>query len=97
MPTNPMYCRRCYADLEQASVYRKDTHDHGPPYIEFRCTRCNRPFNPDQPKTFLPRPFPPRRRIILHTVLNLLLATLISVIIAFFVATAQMRFMHTSH
>jgi hypothetical protein len=78
-----MFCRRCYADLNQSA--------------EARCLRCGRPFNPDQPSTYLTRPFPPRWRIIFHTLLTLILATIVSAVVAGFLAVAQLKHLHSGH
>jgi hypothetical protein len=78
-----MFCRRCYADLHQA--------------FDSRCMRCDRSFDPNNPSSYLPRPFPSRRRIIVHTVTMLILATIVSAIVAAFISMAQMKFIHSNH
>jgi hypothetical protein len=79
----PMFCRRCYANLNQA------THS--------RCARCNHGFNADIPASFLPRPFPSRRRMIVHTLITLVLSTLVSFVVAGFLAMAQIKYIHSGH
>ena len=78
-----MFCRRCYADLQQA--------------FDSRCVRCDRPFNPNEPSSYLPRPFPSRRRMIVHVVATLILATIVSVVVAGFVSVAQIKYFHSGH
>lgn len=78
-----MFCRRCYADLQQA--------------FDSRCMRCDRSFDPNDPSSYLSRPFPSRRRIIVHTVTTLILATIVSFVVAIFLSFSQMKFMHTNH
>ena len=82
-PNEAMYCKRCYADLNQAT--------------EFRCARCGRRFNPSEKRTYLPRPFPSRRRIIAHTILTLILSTIVSFAIAVFLGAAQLKYIHSGH
>lgn len=66
-----MYCQRCYEDLHEVS--------------DRRCPRCGLGFDRDDPKTFLPRPFP---RLV--TILwQILCTTILGVIVAFVVATFQ--------
>jgi hypothetical protein len=67
-----MYCLRCYADLRQVP-------DHW-------CPTCGLGFDRNDPKTFLARPFPRKRRI----VLQLVLTTLLGILVAGVVATFQM-------
>lgn len=67
-----MYCHRCYADLRQATLRR--------------CPNCLRPFDPDNPSTYLVRPFPTKKRIALHLVLT----TLVGIAAAFVVALHQL-------
>lgn len=78
-----MYCKRCYANLNQA--------------IGSRCARCSRQFDPSDPQSFLVRPFPPRKRIIAHTLVMLLLATAVSFVISIFVGAAQLKYLHSGH
>lgn len=66
-----MYCRKCYADLRNTS--------------EGRCPNCRLAFDPDNPATFLSRPFPTKKRMILH----LLLTTIVGIGAAFVVALHQ--------
>ena len=83
-PSNEVkYCKRCYANLDQA--------------IALRCARCNREFDPSDARSFLTRPFPPRKRIIAHTVVMLLLATAVSFVISLFVGAAQLKYLHSGH
>jgi hypothetical protein len=78
-----MFCKRCYANLDQAT--------------DGRCLRCRRPFDPNQPTSYLPRPFPSRRRMIIHTIVTLILATIVSAAVAGFVAVFQSAHMHDGH
>ncbi len=77
-PTDPMYCKHCYANLDQA--------------VDSRCARCNRPFDPSRPGSYLTRPFPSRRRMVIHTLITLILATVVSAVVAGFLAIAQTKF-----
>lgn len=84
MPTpDPMFCRKCYANLDQA--------------IEGRCLRCKKPFDPANPSTYLPTPFPSRGKIIAHSVITLGLTTIVSAIVAGFLAVLQVGRMHSGH
>jgi predicted amidophosphoribosyltransferase len=78
-----MFCRKCYANLDQASGSR--------------CARCGRRFDPDRPRSYLRRPFPSRLRILLHTLVTLLLATGISFVVASFLALAQLKYINSGH
>ena len=78
-----MFCRKCYANLDQAT--------------DFRWRRCRRQFNPASPKTYLRRPLPSRRKIIVHTILNLILTSIVSVVIAALLAAAQIKYIHSGH
>jgi hypothetical protein len=77
------FCTRCYADLRQA--------------IDSRCARCGTAFDPGKPSTYLPRPFPPRRRVIAHAVLTVVLATVVSFVVALVLGSAQMKYMNSGH
>ena len=50
------------------------------------CPWCDRPFNPAEPSSYLPRPFPDKWRIAGYV----LLTTIISIAVAFVVAFFQM-------
>lgn len=78
-----MYCRRCYADLSQTS--------------ESRCPRCGRAFSADKPRSYLRRPFPPPLRIAGHTVLTLILATVVSFVIAGVLSLSQIQQISSGH
>ena len=78
-----MFCRKCYANLDQAR--------------DFRCARCRRQFNPANPNTYLRRALPSRRKIIVHTILNLILTSIVSVVIAALLAAAQIKYIHSGH
>jgi predicted amidophosphoribosyltransferase len=82
-PTNPSFCKRCYANLDQAT--------------ESRCARCRRAFNPHDPRTTLARPFPPPRRVLLHTVFTLIAATIVSAVIAVMLSVAQLKYLNSGH
>lgn len=79
----PMFCKRCYANLNQAT----DSH----------CLRCGRKFDADRPSTYLERPFPSRTKMIVHTLITLLLATIVSVVVADMLALAQLKYIHSGH
>jgi len=82
-PSDSIYCKRCYANLDQA--------------IGSRCARCGRGFSVEDPASYLLRPFPSRRRIVLHTVVMLLLATAVSFVVSIFVGLAQLKYLHSGH
>ena len=66
-----MYCRKCYADLRSTS--------------SGRCPNCRLGFDPDNPATFLSRPVPTKKRMILHVILT----TIVGIAAAFVVALHQ--------
>ena len=68
-----MYCRKCYAELD-AMVE------------DVRCPQCGRRFDPANAGTYLARPFPDTRKIILY----ILATSIVSVVVAFVVATFQL-------
>ena len=68
-----MYCKKCYTHLA-----------HAPDSAH--CPKCGRTFNATDPKTFLPRPFPSTRKILIH----LLATTIVGILAAFVVAFFQM-------
>lgn len=74
-----MYCQRCYADLRSAS--------------EPWCPTCGLGFDPRDPGTFLSRPFPSKRRIVLH----LIATTLVGVAVAGVVALFQTAMLPSGH
>jgi hypothetical protein len=78
-----MYCKRCYANLDQA--------------IEYRCRRCGRGFRADDRNTYLSRPFPSRRKMIVHTLITLVLSTIVSFAVAAVLALAQLKYIHSGH
>ena len=78
-----MFCSKCYADLTRSD----DAH----------CPRCGRRFEASDPATWLRRPFPPPPRVVGHTVLTLFLATIVSVGVAFVLATQQLKYLNSGH
>jgi hypothetical protein len=64
-----MYCQRCYQDLQGAP--------------DQRCSRCGFGFDPQDPKTFLDRPFPPPRTVVFYVVLTTILGVVVAFIVAF--------------
>jgi hypothetical protein len=66
-----MYCKKCYAFLDPAEGTK--------------CGKCGRPFDPENPHTYLAKPFPSKSRIAQH----LILTTILSVAAAFAVAIHQ--------
>ena len=78
-----MYCRKCYADLDQA--------------VDSSCARCGRQFSAQDPSSYLNRPFPSIGWMIVHSLITLTLATIVSVAVAFFLALAQLKFIHSGH
>ena len=65
-----MYCQRCYADLRSAT--------------EKRCPACGLGFDPANPKTYLARPLPPRRRIVRHIIATTVLGIVFAWVVAMF-------------
>lgn len=78
-----MFCKGCYADLNRAT--------------DLRCPRCRRTFDPGQPSSYLLRPFPNRRRMLVHLLITLVLATVVSGVIAIIVGLAQLKYFHSGH
>jgi hypothetical protein len=84
MPSDPpIFCKRCYANLDQST--------------DSRCARCGRVFDASNKKTYYPQPFPSRWRIFGHLLTNLILATIVSAIIAFFLGIAQLKYLNSGH
>src|SRR3954463_16779494 len=67
-----MYCKKCYADLSLAT--------------QPKCPGCARPFNPDNPATFLVHPFPTKKRMLFHLLITTILALGASLVVATFQA-----------
>jgi hypothetical protein len=68
-----MYCRKCYTELDAASESK-------------RCPKCNRPFDPANPRSYLARPFPGPMKIIWHIAAT----TIVGFVAAWIVAFHQM-------
>jgi hypothetical protein len=66
-----MYCRNCYVRLDPAAPDR-------------RCPRCNRGFDPDNPATYLRRPFPDKGKIIRYLVITSIITLLVAFVVSFF-------------
>jgi hypothetical protein len=66
-----MYCRRCYAPLASQGE---------------RCDKCGRKFDPADARTFLHRPFPRGRKILMQIIGT----TLVGAGVAFVIAIQQM-------
>jgi hypothetical protein len=54
-------------------------------------------FDVNDPFSYLQRPFPSRRKMVVHTLTTLVLATLVSVVVAWFLALAQIKYIHSGH
>ena len=67
-----MFCKRCYADLSDAS--------------ENRCPTCGRRFESNLPGTYLKRPFPPSGRIVFQIATTTLVGLAVAWVIAMFQA-----------
>jgi uncharacterized paraquat-inducible protein A len=80
---HPMFCKRCYANLDQAT--------------DACCLRCGRKFLPQDSSSYLHRPFPSRIKMIVHTLITLVLATLVSFVVATILALAQLKYIHSGH
>ena len=63
-----MFCRRCYAPLNV---------NESP-----RCPNCGRLFDPTKPLTFLQRPFPSGRKMVVHLVATTFLGIVAAYVIA---------------
>jgi len=68
-----MYCRKCFADLSQAT---------GP-----QCPQCGVPFDPANARTFFKRPFPGKSAIIVQIVGTTVVAVVCAFVVAFFQLT----------
>lgn len=64
-----MYCKKCYTFLDPTD---------GP-----KCRKCGRPFTPDNPRSYLEKPFPPKSRIVLHLILTTIFSILAAYVVAF--------------
>lgn len=71
-----MYCRKCYGELGEAAESK-------------RCPKCNRRFDPANPRTYLVCPFPDVRKIIFQVIAT----TVIGFVAAYMVAFLQMIYM----
>jgi uncharacterized paraquat-inducible protein A len=78
-----MFCKQCYANLNQAS--------------QAQCPRCGREFLMSDPSSYLRRPFPSRAKVFAHTLVMLVLATFVSLVVAGLLAIAQLKFIHSGH
>jgi hypothetical protein len=65
------FCSNCYASLAEAAGAG-------------RCLNCGRAFDPDDPTTFLRRPFPGLGRIIAHLIVTTLVGVMAAYVVAFF-------------
>jgi len=66
-----MYCRKCYAPLDRADEV-------------YLCPKCGRPFEPTNPRTYLPRPFPSKSKIFIQVIGTTIVAFLIASVVALF-------------
>jgi predicted amidophosphoribosyltransferase len=66
-----VYCRKCYAQLDRDPVTS-------------RCPRCGRPFDPENPRTYLNRPFPNPVRIVLLIVVTSIICIAAVFVVSFF-------------
>jgi predicted amidophosphoribosyltransferase len=80
---HPMFCKHCYANLNQAT--------------DSCCARCGREFQPDNPSSYLNRPFPSRLTMIGCTIATLILTTAVSFVVACLLALAQLKYIHSGH
>jgi hypothetical protein len=64
-----MYCRKCYADLSNAT--------------EGRCPRCGRGFDPANPRTYAARPFPTAAKVFAQVIGTTALAVVAAYVVAF--------------
>jgi hypothetical protein len=89
-----IYCKRCYAKLPpEEPKYPAAVPDvSGQVPLSYatdmsgRCPECRKRFNYGRPRTYLQKPFPSRRRVIL----NIVLTTAIGIFVAMVVAVFQM-------
>ena len=71
-----MYCRKCYAKLDQAPF---------DPLTDFHnCPQCNRAFDPANKSTYLARPFPGIARIIRYVIATTIVSLIVAFIVSFF-------------
>jgi hypothetical protein len=71
MTEQRMYCRSCYCRLDATAEFP-------------RCVYCDRAFNPSDPRTFLPRPFPGKSRIALHLIGGVIVSVVVAFVVSFF-------------
>ena len=69
MTKPPMFCRKCYADLSMA--------DQG------ACRKCGRLFDPANPRTYLPRPFPSTGQIVGYLIATTMVAIAVAGVVSF--------------
>jgi hypothetical protein len=67
-----MYCRKCYQRLD--------------PQIDSTCPKCKTAFGPNNPRTYLNRPFPPISRIVQQLFRTTLVVILVALAVSFFQA-----------
>ncbi len=70
-----MYCRKCYADLGECA--------------DVKCPKCGLHFDPQVPGTYLRRPFPRGRWIVLHLLLTTALGFAAAFVVAFHQAASR--------
>ncbi|HEX4124970.1 MAG TPA: hypothetical protein VHY37_09620 [Tepidisphaeraceae bacterium] len=66
-----MFCRKCYARLNAESPTT-------------RCPRCDRPFDPTNPRSYLRRPFPSSARIVLYVIATTIVCIAAAFVVSFF-------------
>jgi hypothetical protein len=66
-----MYCRKCYTKLDPDEQFP-------------RCSKCDASYNPGDPSTYLPRPFPGKRRIIWYIIQTSIISLVAAFVVSFF-------------
>jgi hypothetical protein len=68
-----MFCRKCYADLREAS--------------DGKCPKCSRVFDSKNDKTFLQRPFPTPEMIVVQIIATTVTGIFCAFVVALFQIT----------
>lgn len=66
-----MFCKKCYARLDGDE-------------LASRCPRCHRAYDKSDPRTYLPRPFPSRGKIVAHVAITSIICILAAFVVSFF-------------
>jgi len=71
MREQKIYCRNCYCRLDRAAAIP-------------RCGYCDRTFDPLDPASYLPRPFPAKSRIATQLIGGAIVSVIVAFVVSFF-------------